>query len=60
MTQILLFKPSSRKGIANKNTSPVFPDGDLGFLQAISPIEANFNPTEFLQPSGVEEYFKRN
>ena len=49
-------KPSN-----NKNTNPAFPDGDISFMDAISPIGTKFKKAEKLGPQGHKtEFHHRN
>ncbi|MCZ4222404.1 glycoside hydrolase family 2 protein [Pedobacter rhodius] len=45
-----MLKPLKAAGATNNNTTPPFPDGDLGFLDAISPIGTKFQSAEKLGP----------
>jgi hypothetical protein len=45
-----MLKPEKPKGAFNEYTSPPTPEGNLGFLQAISPIGTKFNAPEVLGP----------
>ncbi|MFD1470675.1 glycoside hydrolase family 2 TIM barrel-domain containing protein [Hymenobacter caeli] len=43
-------RPTRPAGATNDNTSPAFPDGTLGFLNAIAPIGTKFQPPALLGP----------
>ncbi|TCD28547.1 glycoside hydrolase family 2 [Pedobacter psychrodurus] len=45
-----MLKPQKAAGATNNNTTPAFPDGDLGFLDAISPIGTKFQSADKLGP----------
>jgi hypothetical protein len=45
-----LYKPERPKGASNENTSPPFPDGNIGFMHAISAIGTKFQPAEVMGP----------
>ena len=47
-----LFTPENPEGAYNENTDGVFPDGDLSFLHAISPIGTKFKRADQLGPQG--------
>ncbi|MFY7889755.1 MAG: glycoside hydrolase family 2 protein [Spirosomataceae bacterium] len=59
-TFLQLLKPSSPKAASNNNTSPLFPEGNIGFLQAISPIGAKFNSAELFGPQSQKMNTMRN
>lgn len=49
-------KPSN-----NENTNPEFPDGNISFMDAISPIGTKFKKPEQLRPQGQRtEFHHRN
>jgi hypothetical protein len=52
-----LLKPQPPKGAYNENTAPPFPDGDLGFLQAISPIGTKFQAASQMGPQSQKNVF---
>ncbi len=43
-------KPVTAKGATNDNTNSPFPDGNLGFLNTISPIGTKFQSADKLGP----------
>jgi hypothetical protein len=43
-------KPENPKGAGNNNTSPLFPEGNIGFMHAISPIGTKFQRPEVMGP----------
>jgi hypothetical protein len=45
-----LYRPSNPAGASNNNTSPAFPDGDIGFLSAIAPIGTKFQSAASMGP----------
>ncbi len=45
-----LYRPADPVGAYNTNTSPTFPQGDIGFLDAISPIGTKFQATHVMGP----------
>lgn len=45
-----MLKPQKAAGATNENTTPVFPNGDLGFLKAISPIGTKFQSADVMGP----------
>ncbi|RNL54754.1 glycoside hydrolase family 2 [Pedobacter jejuensis] len=45
-----MLKPQKAAGATNNNTTPAFPDGDLGFLDGISAIGTKFQAAEKLGP----------
>jgi len=45
-----MLHPEKPKGATNDNTSPPFPDGNIGFMNAISPIGTKFQTAELLGP----------
>lgn len=45
-----MLKPEKPKGANNENTSPPFPEGNIGFMHAISAIGTKFQPAESLGP----------
>ncbi|WP_025146029.1 glycoside hydrolase family 2 protein [Pedobacter jeongneungensis] len=45
-----MLKPEKAAGAKNDNTNPPFPDGDLGFLDAISPIGTKFQSADKMGP----------
>ncbi|SHM62508.1 Beta galactosidase small chain [Chitinophaga jiangningensis] len=49
-TFLQVFKPAPPKGAANNNTNPAFPEGDIGFLNAISPIGTKFQDAAQMGP----------
>ena len=46
-----MLKPEKPKGAKNENTSPPFPEGNIGFMHAISPIGTKFQPAEVMGPA---------
>ena len=49
-TYFQMLKPAKPAGANNDNTNPAFPDGSIGFLDAISPIGTKFQPADKLGP----------
>ena len=49
-TFLQMLKPERPKGARNENTSPPFPEGNIGFMNAISAIGTKFQPPELLGP----------
>jgi len=45
-----MLKPTKAAGSGNDNTDPPFPEGNLGFLNTISPIGTKFQPANKLGP----------
>ncbi len=45
-----MLKPQKPVSAPNNNTSPAFPDGNLGFMTAIPAIGTKFNPAEDMGP----------
>ncbi|MVN23074.1 glycoside hydrolase family 2 TIM barrel-domain containing protein [Mucilaginibacter arboris] len=45
-----MLKPGKPVGANNDNTNPPFPEGNLGFLNAISPIGTKFQPADKMGP----------
>ncbi len=45
-----MLKPQKPKGAQNENTSPPFPEGNIGFMNAISAIGTKFQAAELLGP----------
>jgi len=43
-----MLKPQKPKGAGNENTSPPFPDGNIGFMHAISAIGTKFQAPELM------------
>lgn len=46
-----MLKPARPKAAPNNNTVPAFPEGNIGFMHAISPIGTKFQKPEVLGPS---------
>ena len=55
-----LLKPDRPAGADNDNTHPPFPDGNVGFLHAISPIGTKFQKAEVMGPSGGKNIMLNN
>jgi beta-galactosidase/beta-glucuronidase len=49
-TFLQVFRPQAPKGAGNNNTSPAFPEGDIGFLNAIAPIGTKFQDAAQMGP----------
>lgn len=47
---LLMLKPVNPLGAGNTNTSPAFPEGNLGFMDVISPIGTKFQTVEKMGP----------
>jgi hypothetical protein len=45
-----MLKPENPKGAFNNNTNPAFPEGNIGFLNAISPIGTKFQDAAQMGP----------
>jgi len=45
-----MLQPAKPVGASNNNTSPPFPDGNIGFMHAISAIGTKFQPAEVMGP----------
>lgn len=45
-----MLKPEKPKGATNNNTSPPFPEGNIGFMHGISPIGTKFQKTDLMGP----------
>jgi hypothetical protein len=45
-----LLKPEKPKAATNSNTSPPFPEGNIGFMDAIPAIGTKFQAPELLGP----------
>ncbi len=45
-----MLKPARPKAAGNNNTSPAFPEGNIGFMNAISAIGTKFQPAEVMGP----------
>jgi beta-galactosidase/beta-glucuronidase len=45
-----MLKPEKAKASANNNTNPPFPDGNIGFMHAISAIGTKFQKAEVMGP----------
>jgi len=45
-----MLKPAKPTAASNDNTNPPFPDGDIGFMDAISPIGTKFQSADKLGP----------
>lgn len=52
-----MFTPEPPHGATNDNTTPVFPEGDISFMHAISPIGTKFKKPERLGPMGQPSKF---
>ncbi|MGF6924552.1 hypothetical protein QFZ48_000052 [Chitinophaga sp. W2I13] len=53
-TFLQVFHPQAPKGAANNNTTPAFPDGDIGFLSAIAPIGTKFQDAAQMGPESQD------
>lgn len=49
-TFLQVFRPEAPKGAGNNNTTPAFPDGDIGFMSAIAPIGTKFQDAAQMGP----------
>jgi hypothetical protein len=47
-----MLQPQKPAGAANDNTSPPFPTGNIGFMNAINAIGTKFQPADVLGPQG--------
>ncbi len=52
-----MLQPEKPKGQRNENTSPAFPDGNIGFMNAISPIGTKFQAAALLGPQSQQNMF---
>jgi hypothetical protein len=48
----MLHPAREKDALTNNNVEPPFPDGSIGFLNAISPIGNKFNPAKAMGPQG--------
>lgn len=55
-----MLRPRKTQYEANKKMNPPFPDGDIGFLDAISPIGTKFQKAEELGPQGEKNTAAKN
>ena len=51
-----MLKPEKPKGATNNNTSPPFPEGNIGFMHSISPIGTKFNRPEVMGPQSQKNF----
>ncbi len=49
-----MLQPEKPKGAKNDHTSPLFPDGNIGFMHGISPIGTKFQPANKLGPQSQQ------
>ena len=49
-----MLQPEKPKGQKNENTSPLFPEGNIGFMNAISPIGTKFQAANLLGPQSQQ------
>ncbi|QJB30567.1 glycoside hydrolase family 2 [Chitinophaga oryzae] len=49
-TFLQVFRPQAPGGASNNNTHPAFPEGDIGFLNAIAPIGTKFQHAAQMGP----------
>jgi hypothetical protein len=49
-----MLQPEKPKGQKNENTSPPFPEGNIGFMHAISPIGTKFQAAALLGPQSQQ------
>jgi hypothetical protein len=52
-----MLQPEKPKGQRNENTSPAFPEGNIGFMNAISPIGTKFQAASLLGPQSQQNMF---
>jgi hypothetical protein len=52
-----MLQPDKPKGQKNENTSPPFPEGNIGFMNAISPIGTKFQAAALLGPQSQQNMF---
>ncbi len=57
-TFLQMLQPKKPKGSNNDNTSPAFPAGTIGFLNAISPIGTKFQPANQLGPQSQKNMMR--
>lgn len=55
-----LLKPEKPKGATNNNTSPPFPDGNIGIMHAIPAIGTKFNRPEVMGPQSQKNVRQGN
>jgi hypothetical protein len=51
-----MLKPEKAKAANNNNTSPPFPEGNIGFMHAIAPIGTKFNNPAVLGPQSQKNF----
>ncbi|MEO6316033.1 MAG: glycoside hydrolase family 2 TIM barrel-domain containing protein [Chitinophagaceae bacterium] len=49
-----MLKPGKPAGAANNNTSPAFPEGNIGFMSAIPPIGTKFQAADKMGPQSQQ------
>ncbi len=49
-TFLQMLKPEKPHAANNDNTNPPFPEGDIGFMNAVSAIGTKFQPAEVMGP----------
>ncbi len=55
-----MLKPEKPKAANNDNTSPPFPEGNIGFMHAISPIGTKFQRAEVMGPQSQKNVRQSN
>lgn len=55
-----MLKPEKPKAAGNNNTSPAFPEGNIGFMHAISPIGTKFNNPAVMGPQSQKNVRQGN
>jgi len=55
-----MLQPDKPRAAANNHTAPAFPDGNIGFMNAISPIGTKFQPAEVMGPQSQRTVPARN
>ncbi|MEO7769182.1 MAG: hypothetical protein ABIS01_17250 [Ferruginibacter sp.] len=53
-TFLELLQPEKPKDAKNDNTSPPFPKGNIGFMNAISPIDTKFQAAALMVPQSQQ------
>lgn len=55
-----MLKPEKAKASANNNTNPFFPEGNIGFMHAISPVGTKFQRSEVMGPQSQKNFRRGN
>jgi hypothetical protein len=51
-----MLKPQKPKAAGNNNTSPPFPEGNIGFMHGIAPIGTKFNDPKVMGPQSQKNF----